>query len=67
MENKLKLMKFWLFGIFVLVLAGVTAFIYYPANGNVLLSLQSGWSIWGGTGILCILVFYFYKWFLNRK
>jgi len=67
MEKKLKLMKFWLFGIFVLVLSGVTAFIYYPAQGNILLALQSGWMLWGGTAILCIIIFYLYKWFLNRK
>lgn len=67
MEKKLKLMKYWLFGIFVLVLAGVTAFIYYPANRNVLLAFQSGWLLWGGTAVLCVLVYFLYKWFLNRK
>ena len=67
MEKKLKLMRFWLFGIFVLVFAGITAFIYFPALGDIWLAITSGWTLWGGTAILCILAYYGYKWFLGRK
>jgi uncharacterized membrane protein len=67
MEKKLKLMRFWLFGIFVLVFAGITAFLFYPALGNLWVAISSGWILWGGTGILCILAYYGYKWFIGRK
>ncbi len=67
MEKKLKLMKFWLFGIFVMVFAGITAFLFYPALGNIWLAVTSGWTLWVGTGLLCILVYYGYKWYLGRK
>jgi hypothetical protein len=67
MEKKLKLMRFWLFGIFVIVFAGITAFIYFPALGDIWLAVTSGWMLWGGTAVLCILVYYGYKWYLGRK
>ena len=67
MEKKLILMTFWLFGIFVLVFAGLTAFLYYPAIGNIWLAIKSGWLIWGGTAVMCILLYYVYKGYLNRK
>ncbi|HBG74597.1 MAG: hypothetical protein A2X25_11230 [Chloroflexi bacterium GWB2_49_20] len=67
MEKKLNLMRFWLFGIFVLVFAGLTAFLYYPAIGNIWLAIKSGWLIWGGTAVMCILLYYVYKGYLNRK
>ena len=67
MEKKLKLMRFWLFGVFVIVFAALTAFIYIPAVGDIWLAVKSGWMIWGGTAVLCVVVYYFYKWYLGRK
>jgi hypothetical protein len=67
MEKKLKLMRYWLFGIFVLVFAGLTAFLYLVSRKNLWLALSSGWMIWGGTAVLCILAYFGYKWFINRK
>jgi len=67
MEKKLNLMRFWLFGIFVIVFAGITAFIYLPALGDIWLAITSGWVIWGGTAVLCILAYFGYKSYLGRK
>jgi hypothetical protein len=30
-------------------------------------ALKLGFPIWGLTGILCILFYYIYKWYSNRK
>jgi hypothetical protein len=68
MDKKLKLMKYWLFGLFVFVFAGLTAYMYlWTKKTNILMAIQSGWSIWGITAVLCILAYYGYKWFLGRK
>jgi len=67
MDKKLKLMRFWLFGIFVIVFAGLTAFLYFPTLGNIWAAIKAGWMIWGGTAVGCVLVYFFYKWFLGRQ
>jgi len=67
MNKKLKLMRFWLFGIFVIVFAGLTAFLYFPNLGNIWRAVLSGWTIWLLTAVLCVAVYYGYKWYLGRK
>jgi hypothetical protein len=67
MEKKLKLMRFWLFGIFVVVFAGLTAFLYLPTLGNIWWAVTAGWPIWLLTLVLCVAVYFGYKWYLGRK
>ena len=67
MEKKIKLMRFWLFGIFVIVFAGITTYMMFPAGGNIWLAIKGGWILWVGTGVLCLIAFYGYKWFIGRK
>ena len=66
-EKKLKLMRFWLFGTFVIVFAAMTAFLFILTTGNIWLAIQSGWSINFLTAVLCVAAYYFYKWYLGRK
>lgn len=65
--KRLKLMRFWLFGLFVIVFAGVTAVLYLPALGSVGLAVVAGWPIWVLTAVLCLAVYFGYQWYLNRK
>ena len=69
MEKKLKLMRFWLFGIFVLFFAMETALVYRVAGGNIVLAVgqSSLWLLWLLTAVLCVLVYYLYKWILGRQ
>ena len=66
-EKKLKLMRFWLFGTFVIVFAALTAFLYFPTLGNILWAVQAGLPIWLLTAVLCVAVYFGYKWYLGRK
>ncbi len=66
-EKKLKLMRFWLFGTFVIVFSAMTAFLFILAAGNIKLAIQAGWSINFLTAVLCVAAYYFYKWYLGRK
>jgi hypothetical protein len=65
--KRLNLMRYWLVGIFALVFAGVTAFIYLPALGNIWMAVSAGWPIWGLTGLLCLVIYFGYRWYINRK
>ena len=67
MDKKLKLMRYWLFGIFVLVFAALTAFLYLPTLGNIWWAVRAGWPIWLLTAVLCVAAYYGYKWYLGRK
>ena len=66
-NKKLKLMRFWLFGIFVIVFAAFTAFLYLPAAGNLWTAVKNAWLVWLIVAALCVIAYYIYKWILNRK
>jgi hypothetical protein len=63
----LNLMKFWLFGTFVIVWAAVTAYIGMFTNRDWMMAIQAGFPIWGITGGLTIVWYLFYRWWLGRK
>lgn len=63
----LNLMRFWLFGTFVIVWAAVTGYIGLFTNRDWLAAILAGKWIWGITGVLTIVWYYFYKWWLSRK
>jgi hypothetical protein len=66
-NKKLKLMRFWLFGFFVIVFAAITAFLYMPAKGDVLMVITSSWLIWLILAVACVAIYFIYKWILDRK
>lgn len=63
----LNLMKFWLFGTFVIVWAAITAYIGMFTDRDWWLAIQAGFPIWGITGLLTIIWYVFYRWWLGRK
>lgn len=65
-KKRLNLMRFWLFGTFVIVFAAVTIYIGMFTNQDWLEALRSGWLIWGIVGVLCIVWYYGYKFWIGR-
>lgn len=66
--KRLNLMRYWLFGTFVIVFAAVTAAIvtYTMGLARPLEAVRIGLPIWGIVGVACIAFFYGYK-FLYLK
>ena len=65
-EKKIKLMRFWLFGLFAIVFAGFT--IYFGMLvGTALFAQLRYWLAIGAAAVICVAGFYFYKWYLGRK
>jgi hypothetical protein len=63
----LNLMKFWLFGTFMIVWTAITIYIGLFTDRDWWLAIRSGFPIWGITGVLCILFFFGYRAWLMRK
>ena len=63
----LNLMRFWLFGTFIIVWAAITMYIGLFTNQDWIWALRSGFPIWGIVGALCIVFYYGYKLWLGRK
>lgn len=63
----LNLMRFWLFGTFVIVWAAVTAYIGLFTDQNAWVAVTAGFPIWGITGVLCIVWYFGYRWWLGRS
>jgi uncharacterized RDD family membrane protein YckC len=63
----LNLMRFWLFGTFVIVWAAVTGYIGLFTDRDWWVAIKAGFPIWGITAVLTIVWYYFYKWWLSRK
>jgi hypothetical protein len=67
MEDKklLNLMRFWLFGTFLIVFVAST--VYLGLFINVWEALKNSFSIWGITAVLCVAWYFIYKWYLSKK
>lgn len=63
----LKLMRFWLFGTFVIVWASITIYIGMFTNRDWLGAIVAGWQIWGIVAVLCIVFYFIYKYILSRR
>ena len=63
----LNLMRFWLFGTFLIVWTAVTLYIGLFTNRDWIWALREGLPIWGIVGVLCIVFYYGYKMFLGRR
>ena len=66
-----KLLAFWLFGTVMVVFAAITAYILFIGRmaGAVTIwkAIGTGFPIWGITGVLCIVWYFMYRWWLGRK
>ena len=66
-KNLLGLMRYWLFGTFVIVFAAVTIYFQKLTGTNVGETLIDTLPIWGITALLCIAWYYLYKGYLKRQ
>lgn len=66
-ERSMRLMRFWLFGIFVIVFAAITGYIGLFTNRDWLAALRAGFPIWGITAALCIVAYAGYGYWSKRK
>ena len=64
--KRLNLMRFWLFGTFVIVFAAITIYIGMFTNRDWMMALRSGLPIWGIVGVLCVVWYYGYKFWVGR-
>lgn len=67
-ESLLRLMRFWLFGTFVIIFTAVTIYVG-GALGTGLLILREPyfWLAIVLTAVLCVVWYFIYKWYLERK
>jgi hypothetical protein len=63
----LNLVRFWLFGTFVIVWAAITAYIGLFTGSDWWAAIKAGFPIWGVTGGLCIVFYAGYWYYLKRK
>lgn len=68
MDEKLKLMRFWLFGTFVIVFAAVSVYVGGVLKTGLLIFTQTRfWIAMLIVAVLCIAWYYIYKALLSRK
>jgi hypothetical protein len=63
----LNLMRFWLFGTFLIVWVAVTLYIGLFSDRDWWLAIRSGFPIWAIVGALCIVWYFVYKYLLMRR
>ena len=66
MEDKLRMMRFWLFGTFVILFAAITAYFGYIAGLAIFKNLYY-WIFIVVAAVLCVAGFYIYKSYLGKK
>ncbi len=67
-KNKLlNLMRFWLFGTFVIVFAATTVYVGLFTDRNWVNAIQTSLPVWVITAVLCVAWYYIYKWYIGRK
>lgn len=67
MVKRLNLMRFWLFGTFVIVFAAVTIYIGMFTNQDWMMALRAGFPIWGVVAVLCVIWYFGYKYWISKK
>jgi magnesium-transporting ATPase (P-type) len=67
-EKMLKLMRFWLFGTFLIVFVAALIFVGGAmGTGLLLLKQPMFWVAFLVVAVLCVAWYYIYKWYLGRK
>lgn len=67
-EKMLGLMKFWLFGTFIIIFAATTVYLGgVLKTGLLILQQPNYWISMIVTAVLCVAWYYVYKWYLNRN
>lgn len=63
----LALMRFWLFGTFLIVWAALTMYIGLFTDRDWWYAIRTGFPMWGLVGALCIVWYFVYKFWLGRS
>ena len=66
-EKLLNLMRFWLFGTFIIVFTGITIYIGLFTGNDWLAAVKAGFPIWGITAVLCVVWYFVYSFILQRR
>lgn len=67
-NKKLNLMRFWLFGTFVIVWAAVLVYLGGVLGlGMRIFGELNFWIALVGTAVLCVIWYYLYNWILSRQ
>ena len=67
-DKKLKLMRFWIFGTFVILVAGATIYIgSIVGTGTAIFREMRYWIAIIVSALLCVIWAYGYKMYLDRK
>ncbi len=67
-EKMLDLMRFWLFGTFLIIVIAATVYAGGALGlGMFIFRELYYWLAVVITGVLCMVWFYAYEWYLNRK
>lgn len=67
-EKMLSLMRFWLFGTFILIFAATTIYAGGALGTGVLILREMNyWVAMIVTALLCVIWYYLYKWYLYRQ
>jgi hypothetical protein len=67
-EKMLKLMRFWLFGTFIIIFVAVTIYVGGALGlGLLILRQLNYWLAVLITAALCVLWYYIYKWYIEKK
>ncbi len=68
--KRLNLMRFWLFGTFVIVLAATFTFTFLwiaPVGANLADAAVTSLPVWIFTAVLAVAWYFGYKWWLGRS
>jgi uncharacterized membrane protein YiaA len=67
-DNKLKLMRFWIFGVFIIIVAGTTIYIGSVVGaGTAIFSEMRYWIAIIVTALLSVISYFGYAKYLDRK
>jgi len=67
-DNKLKMMRFWIFGTFVIIVAGVTIYIgSVVGTSTAIFGEMRYWIAIFISALLCVLGYFAYGKYLDRK
>jgi NADH:ubiquinone oxidoreductase subunit 3 (subunit A) len=66
--KRTKLMRFWIFGIFIIVFAAITAYISLWTQQGIVAAIMTGWPIWVITLVAGLLIYFGYQYlYLKRQ
>ena len=67
-QKMLGLMRFWLFGTFIIIFAATTVYIGGAVQtGMSILQAPNYWIAMVVAAVLCVVWYFVYKWYLDRQ